>query len=145
MKLQPHRGAGGISPSAVFRSTVFAGFLIVLGLGSAFARTTTSRVLCECGASAGFSAAKDQIGQLVLESRTIGKVVAVVFTHVALDTHNAAKRVDLAKRSVTLIALINDLGITSADHATDYVEASPTDYGCKGKDLAVVVEFIYDQ
>jgi hypothetical protein len=123
---------------------IASALLSLVALDVANARVTTSKVLCSCTSPSGPAGTNKELERMVLESRNIGKVVGVVITSVSTDVASISMRDNLRRSSLSLLATLRELGIKSAEGSIEFLEASPSDYGCKGAELAVNVEFIYE-
>jgi hypothetical protein len=108
------------------------------------ARVTTSRVMCDGAFAKDAGFAKDELRQMVADSKSLGMLVGVVATNVASDVSDARVRERLGNDSAILFDLIDSLGIRHFERSVEFVEGSPRDYGCKHAPSAVIVEFIYD-
>jgi hypothetical protein len=111
--------------------------------GSANARVTTSKVLCDCVGRTSEEAIKSELGDWITESKSIGRIEGIAITLVALDVSNTATRERYRRRISALLAIIENLGVKDVESAVDFVEADPKGYDCKNSSAAVNIEFVF--
>lgn len=123
---------------------IAAALLGLFSLEAALGRVTTSKVLCDCISASDIARETQLLERMVAESLSIGKVIGIVITNVSSDPATPSARDELRKRSMALLSALRALGLENAQSSIEFVEASPSDYGCKGAALAVNVEFVYE-